>query len=614
MKSRLFIVPVFLFLTISAYADSENQTDWAGGPGEQGPVTEWGNSFNSAVSTCWLCFPGMLSLSDTSVPPIEHLIDGNFSGARDACANDIDGDGDIDVAGAARVAGNIVWWENSNGTGTDWIEHTINNSFAGASGIEIYDINGDGYSDVVASAFTAGDIKWWENDDGSGIGWTMRTIDASFSGASSVCVADINGDGYPDVLGTAFNSNSMKWWENTDGTGTSWTERTVSSDFAGARSTFAADIDGDGDLDVTGAAETADDITWWENVNGSGTSWSVHAIQTDFDGARAVYSADIDGDGDMDVLGASWVEDTITWWENLNGSGTNWDRHDVDTSYWTAYDVCAADINGDGKMDILGAAHFDAQITWWKNLNGSGTEWAEHTVDDNFDEASSVIAADINGDAALDILGTALEDNDVAWWEVTEFKTSGQLESAILYLGADPLWNLINWTATTPPGTTILFQLRASDDYTNMGSWSTDITTSGTSLSGILTDYDSYLQYKVILQTTNTDVSPILEDVTITWDGTGVAGSQALPSGICLGQAVPNPCNGTTTLSFSVSACCHVQLRIFDINGRLAYIPADKQYEAGSHSIKLTGLPPGLYLCQMNAAGCTSTCRLTIID
>ena len=41
-------------------------------------------------------------------------------------------------------------------------------------------------------------------------------------------------------------------------------KHTITNDFDGARSVFATDVDGDGDVDVLGAASTADNITWWE--------------------------------------------------------------------------------------------------------------------------------------------------------------------------------------------------------------------------------------------------------------------------------------------------------------------------------------------------------------
>ena len=78
-------------------------------------------------------------------------------------------------------------------------------------------------------------------------------------------------------------------------------------------------MDGDGDLDVLGAALNADDIAWWENTLGDGTTWMEHTVDVAFDGARSVYAADVDGDGNLDVLGAAENADDIAWWENRGG-------------------------------------------------------------------------------------------------------------------------------------------------------------------------------------------------------------------------------------------------------------------------------------------------------
>ncbi|MBT3233272.1 MAG: VCBS repeat-containing protein, partial [Calditrichaeota bacterium] len=93
-----------------------------------------------------------------------------------------------------------------------------------------------------------------------------------------------------------------------------FTEHTIGDDFSYAQSVYAADIDGDGDIDVLGAVSEADDIAWWENDGDQ--NFSRHTIASNFDGAKSVYAEDIDGDGDMDVIGAASVADDIVWWEN----------------------------------------------------------------------------------------------------------------------------------------------------------------------------------------------------------------------------------------------------------------------------------------------------------
>jgi len=62
-------------------------------------------------------------------------------------------------------------------------------------------------------------------------------------------------------------------------------------------------------------ATKAADITWREN-DGS-QNFTEHTIDSSLSGARSVYAADVDGDGDIDVIGAAFLDDEITWWENL---------------------------------------------------------------------------------------------------------------------------------------------------------------------------------------------------------------------------------------------------------------------------------------------------------
>ena len=87
----------------------------------------------------------------------------------------------------------------------------------------------------------------------------------------------------------------------------------------GASSVFAADMDGDGDMDIVSASYSDDTIAWYENNGAADPTWTAADIATSADGARSVYAADMDGDGDMDIVSASMSDNTIAWYEN-NGA------------------------------------------------------------------------------------------------------------------------------------------------------------------------------------------------------------------------------------------------------------------------------------------------------
>src|SRR5205085_9609432 len=69
---------------------------------------------------------------------------------------------------------------------------------------------------------------------------------------------------------------------------------------------------------------------------------------TTANGARSVFAADMDGDGDMDTLSASLIDSKIAWYEN-DGNG-NSTPHTVTTAASGAYSVSAADVDGDGDF------------------------------------------------------------------------------------------------------------------------------------------------------------------------------------------------------------------------------------------------------------------------
>ena len=83
----------------------------------------------------------------------------------------------------------------------------------------------------------------------------------------------------------------------------------------GARSVFAADMDNDGDMDILSASYLDDTIAWYENDGAADPSWTAADIATSADGARSVFAADMDNDGDMDIISASRDDDTIAWYE-----------------------------------------------------------------------------------------------------------------------------------------------------------------------------------------------------------------------------------------------------------------------------------------------------------
>ena len=297
----------------------------------------------------------------------KQVIDETINGAIYVHAIDVDGDLDVDVLGAAWDDNEIAYWRNDGGEPIVWTKQIIDNSFLGAHEVFGCDLDNDGDGDVLGASANGNDIAWWRNDGGDPINWTKQNIDEYFNGARSVYAVDIDGDHDKDVLGASLLGNEITLWRNDGGEPIVWTEITIAANFIGAHKVVACDIDLDGDPDILGAAYMGAEIAWWRNDGGDPIVWSKQTIDNNFRGALTTYATDIDDDGDIDVVGAGDIDDDIKLYRNNGGNPIVWSEYIIDNNYDGAWPVFACDLDGDGDNDVLAGADTDNEITWWEN-------------------------------------------------------------------------------------------------------------------------------------------------------------------------------------------------------------------------------------------------------
>jgi hypothetical protein len=148
-------------------------------------------------------------------------------------------------------------------------------------------------------------------------------------------------------------------------------------------------------------------------------------------------SADVNGDGTMDLIAVGFRNSTLTVLTN-NGSGkfsSNAVYHTSEFDDRGSYSVSAADLNGDGKPDLTVAEYYDGTLQVWTN-NGSGvfSSNATYTVGGGVE---SVIAADMNADDLLDLVSTSADSSTV---NVLTNKGDGTFQSQGTYnVGNGPI-------------------------------------------------------------------------------------------------------------------------------------------------------------------------------
>lgn len=320
----------------------------------------------------------------------EKLLGGFTSGAHYTAIADLNNDSrnDLIVAGDYRKY-DIVWYEAPKDI-TDisaWRKHIIyqNNSHR-VYHIEIGDIDGDGDQDVVFASKTDNGLGWLENS-GPSIDWRMTWIDDNCTRSFNVRVADLDRDGQNDVIASEDDTpkgGTLHFYSYSGDPRIqrNWTDRSIANFPAGEGiSVFEiADIDGDGDLDIV-TGNHQGDVYVLENPYPNnvvyGQEWNRYKVSHSYASVREIDIGDIDRDGDSDIVVADASKNMVIWFEN---SGVtfyeNWKRHVVDHSNdylrW-CHSVELGDVDGDGDLDIaVAAAGSNVFLLYFNNLIKQG--------------------------------------------------------------------------------------------------------------------------------------------------------------------------------------------------------------------------------------------------
>ncbi len=347
----------------------------------------------------------------------QQIITTDIDAPRSVYAIDIDGDGDVDILSGSASDGKVAWYENTDGQGSFGPQRIITTNTIFTEFVYSSDIDGDGDMDVLSASKNDNKIAWYENIDGLGNFGTQQIITSNANSARGVHSADLDGDGDLDVLSASALDDTIAWYENTDGQGNFGAQQIISTDADEAISVYPSDIDNDGDIDVLSASTRDDKIAWYENTDGLGNFSSQKIITTNADGAKYVFAVDIDGDGDSDVLSASAFDNKIAWYENTDGQGNFSSQQIISTTTEFAKFVYSADLDNDGDKDVLAAAFGENKVTWFENTDGLGNFGTEQIITTETINPNSVFATDLNGDDSVDVLYASQTDDKIAWQE-----------------------------------------------------------------------------------------------------------------------------------------------------------------------------------------------------
>jgi len=337
-------------------------------------------------------------------------------------AADLGGDSKPDVLSASSGDDTIAWYENkiSNGNGFGF-----QNVVAPSGNVETIrdvssiDIDSDGSKEIVSASESDDKISIYDNLDG--VFSAQQIVTKNADRPMSLYVDDIDGDSNPDLLSASRGDSKIAWYRNEGGELSN--QNIITTNAEGAISVYSIDIDGDSDADVVSASEGDFDqdpkIAWYEN-EGSGTFSSQKLISTDVPLATSVYAADLDGDGDGDVIsGSAGSPDKVAWYENTDGEGNFSTQKIISTNTGEVQTVTASDLDDDGDMDVLSASETDDKVAWYENTDGDGSFSDQKIISENANGAQDISVVDLNGDGDKDVVSVevAAGTNKIRWYE-----------------------------------------------------------------------------------------------------------------------------------------------------------------------------------------------------
>ncbi len=344
----------------------------------------------------------------------------------ESCAvADINRDGHVDIVYGA------YWF-----AGPDWLPHAIRpnhtaSEYMRANSDHIYDVDNDGWLDVIAGGWNEDGIYWYKNP-GNGpaergepwemhLPWEAHLLAKTGGNMEMFALHDYDSDGVPELHSACYRKERpLEVFRFAKGEGGKPIMKPFILGREGGGHGFAfGDVNGDGREDVLC------EIGWYERPEGDpfARPWKYHA-ETDlskFHTSCPFVVKDLTGDGRLDIIFGRGHAYGLYWWEQLQPKSdgtTQWKHHVIDESWSQAHCLRLADIDGDGEEDLIagkciwahdggdpGAA--DPPVIYYYTWDTSTKKFTRHTIADESEHIAlgrQFAVEDLNADGRLDLV------------------------------------------------------------------------------------------------------------------------------------------------------------------------------------------------------------------
>lgn len=303
------------------------------------------------------------------------------------------------------------------------IPETADGEYLCSNGDQVWDVDGDGWVDVISIGFFEPELCWYKNPGEVGLKrgktWKRSLLAKTPGSNEALDMRDLDGDGVPEIVVNCWDQKApLVAWKLTKGSdGQPTVQRHVIGAEGGGHGYAFGDVNGDGREDVLS------EIGWYERPAGDvwAKPWKFHPETALPHPCCPFIVADLNGDGRNDLIWGKGHDYGIYWREqgrpNADGA-TTWKEHLIDKSWSQPHAMAWVDIDGDGQPELItgkrARAHGDGdpggkepECLYYYKWDKSALSFTRHTISPpggGVGCGMQIRVADLNGDGRPDIV------------------------------------------------------------------------------------------------------------------------------------------------------------------------------------------------------------------